>query len=145
MRILVAEDDVRPAALLAESLTEAGWQVEVVHDGAAASATTTCPSRSTSARSGTARPTCAATSSTSTWPRSAPVPGPHGPDHRGRPRPASLTSAAKPSSPPGQCARSPSSPAARATDLSVSITTTASSAYPMTGMKSGTRSIGSAR
>jgi two-component system OmpR family response regulator len=36
MRILVAEDDVRLAALLAESLTEAGWQVDVVHDGKAA-------------------------------------------------------------------------------------------------------------
>ena len=36
MRILVAEDDVRLAALLAESLTEAGWQVAVVHDGKAA-------------------------------------------------------------------------------------------------------------
>ena len=33
MRILVAEDDVRLAALLEESLTEAGWTVEVVHDG----------------------------------------------------------------------------------------------------------------
>lgn len=36
MRILVAEDDVRLAALLAESLAEAGWQVAVVHDGKAA-------------------------------------------------------------------------------------------------------------
>lgn len=33
MRILVAEDDLRLAALLEESLTEAGWQTEVVHDG----------------------------------------------------------------------------------------------------------------
>ena len=33
MRILVAEDDVRLAALLDESLAEAGWQVEVVHNG----------------------------------------------------------------------------------------------------------------
>ncbi|MFC5177396.1 response regulator transcription factor [Nocardioides taihuensis] len=36
MRILVAEDDQRLAALLAESLGEAGWEVEVVHDGRAA-------------------------------------------------------------------------------------------------------------
>jgi two-component system OmpR family response regulator len=36
MRILVAEDDVRLAALLEEALTEAGWQVEVVHDGRSA-------------------------------------------------------------------------------------------------------------
>lgn len=33
MRILVAEDDVRLAALLQESLGEAGWRVEVVHNG----------------------------------------------------------------------------------------------------------------
>ena len=36
MRILVAEDDVRLAALLEESLTEAGWQADVVHDGRSA-------------------------------------------------------------------------------------------------------------
>jgi two-component system OmpR family response regulator len=36
MRILVAEDDLRLAALLRESLEEAGWQVTVVHDGTAA-------------------------------------------------------------------------------------------------------------
>ena len=36
MRILVAEDDLRLAALLRESLEEAGWQVVVVHDGTAA-------------------------------------------------------------------------------------------------------------
>ncbi len=36
MRVLVAEDDVRLAALLEQSLTEAGWEVEVVHDGRAA-------------------------------------------------------------------------------------------------------------
>ena len=36
MRILVAEDDVRLAAVLEESLLEAGWQVEVVHDGQSA-------------------------------------------------------------------------------------------------------------
>ena len=36
MRILVAEDDLRLAALLEESLTEVGWEVEVVHDGRAA-------------------------------------------------------------------------------------------------------------
>jgi two-component system, OmpR family, response regulator len=36
VRILVAEDDVRLAAVLADSLTEAGWVVEVVHDGRAA-------------------------------------------------------------------------------------------------------------
>ncbi|WP_028645121.1 response regulator transcription factor [Nocardioides sp. URHA0020] len=36
MRILVAEDDVRLADLLDQSLTEAGWDVEVVHDGTAA-------------------------------------------------------------------------------------------------------------
>ena len=33
MRVLVAEDDVRLAALLEESLAEAGWQAVVVHDG----------------------------------------------------------------------------------------------------------------
>ncbi len=33
MRVLVAEDDVRLADLLRESLIEAGWQVDVVHDG----------------------------------------------------------------------------------------------------------------
>jgi two-component system OmpR family response regulator len=33
MRILVAEDDVRLAGVLAESLTEAGWRADVVHDG----------------------------------------------------------------------------------------------------------------
>ena len=33
MRILVAEDDIRLAGLLAESLAEAGWQVDVVHNG----------------------------------------------------------------------------------------------------------------
>jgi len=33
VRILVAEDDVRLADLLRESLAEAGWQVDVVHDG----------------------------------------------------------------------------------------------------------------
>src|SRR3954451_23216306 len=36
MRLLLAEDDVRLAALLEQSLTEAGWDVEVVHDGRAA-------------------------------------------------------------------------------------------------------------
>lgn len=36
MRILVAEDDRRLADLLDQSLTEAGWDVEVVHDGTAA-------------------------------------------------------------------------------------------------------------
>jgi two-component system OmpR family response regulator len=36
VRILVAEDDVRLAELLEESLAEAGWQVDVVHDGRAA-------------------------------------------------------------------------------------------------------------
>lgn len=36
MRVLVAEDDVRLAGLLQESLAEAGWQTEVVHDGRAA-------------------------------------------------------------------------------------------------------------
>jgi len=36
MRILVAEDDVRLAALLEESLAEAGWQAELVHDGRSA-------------------------------------------------------------------------------------------------------------
>lgn len=36
MRILVAEDDPRLADLLDQSLTEAGWEVEVVHDGTAA-------------------------------------------------------------------------------------------------------------
>ncbi|MFL6133238.1 MAG: response regulator transcription factor [Nocardioidaceae bacterium] len=33
MRVLVAEDDVRLAGILDQSLTEAGWQVEVRHDG----------------------------------------------------------------------------------------------------------------
>lgn len=33
MRVLVAEDDVRLADLLVESLTEAGWSADVVHDG----------------------------------------------------------------------------------------------------------------
>jgi two-component system OmpR family response regulator len=36
MKVLVAEDDVRLAELLEQSLVEAGWQVEVVHDGRAA-------------------------------------------------------------------------------------------------------------
>ncbi len=36
MRVLVAEDDVRLARVLEQSLAEAGWQVDVHHDGAAA-------------------------------------------------------------------------------------------------------------
>ena len=36
MRVLVAEDDLRLAALLEQSLREAGWQADVVHDGRAA-------------------------------------------------------------------------------------------------------------
>jgi two-component system, OmpR family, response regulator len=36
MRVLLAEDDLRLAALLEQSLTEAGWEVEVVHDGRSA-------------------------------------------------------------------------------------------------------------
>ena len=36
MRVLLAEDDTRLAAVLEQSLTEAGWQVEVVHDGRSA-------------------------------------------------------------------------------------------------------------
>ncbi|RYU10635.1 response regulator transcription factor [Nocardioides iriomotensis] len=36
MRVLVAEDDVRLAALLEQSLDEAGWHVETVHDGTSA-------------------------------------------------------------------------------------------------------------
>src|SRR4051812_42431976 len=36
MRVLVAEDDLRLAALLEQSLAEAGWEVEVVHDGRSA-------------------------------------------------------------------------------------------------------------
>ncbi|HET6937165.1 MAG TPA: response regulator transcription factor [Nocardioides sp.] len=36
MRVLVAEDDQRLAALLDQSLSEAGWEVEVVHDGRSA-------------------------------------------------------------------------------------------------------------
>ncbi|MBO0728783.1 MAG: response regulator transcription factor [Acidimicrobiaceae bacterium] len=36
MKVLVAEDDVRLADLLEQSLTEAGWTVEVVHDGRSA-------------------------------------------------------------------------------------------------------------
>ena len=33
MRILVAEDDIRLAGLLEESLVEAGWQVDTAHNG----------------------------------------------------------------------------------------------------------------
>jgi two-component system OmpR family response regulator len=36
MKILVAEDDVRLASVLEESLAEAGWLPDVVHDGRAA-------------------------------------------------------------------------------------------------------------
>lgn len=36
MRILVAEDDRRLAEVLRQSLAEAGWEVEVVHDGRSA-------------------------------------------------------------------------------------------------------------
>ncbi|HWU19883.1 MAG TPA: response regulator transcription factor [Nocardioides sp.] len=36
MRILVAEDDVRLAEVLEQSLTEAGWEVDVAHDGTTA-------------------------------------------------------------------------------------------------------------
>src|SRR4051795_2661509 len=36
MRVLVAEDDVRLAGILDQSLSEAGWQVHVEHDGQAA-------------------------------------------------------------------------------------------------------------
>lgn len=36
MRVLVAEDDTRLAALLDQSLSEAGWEVECVHDGRSA-------------------------------------------------------------------------------------------------------------
>ena len=36
MRILVAEDDTRLADVLEDSLLEAGWQTDVVHDGRAA-------------------------------------------------------------------------------------------------------------
>jgi len=36
VRILIAEDDRRLADLLGQSLSEAGWDVEVVHDGTAA-------------------------------------------------------------------------------------------------------------
>ncbi|MCL1871966.1 MAG: response regulator transcription factor [Promicromonosporaceae bacterium] len=36
MRILVAEDDVRLAAVLEQTLAEAGWSVDVVHDGRSA-------------------------------------------------------------------------------------------------------------
>src|SRR5690349_4962624 len=36
MRILVAEDDLRLAAVLTESLNEAGWTTDLVHDGRAA-------------------------------------------------------------------------------------------------------------
>ena len=36
MRVLLAEDDQRLAALLDQSLSEAGWEVEVVHDGRSA-------------------------------------------------------------------------------------------------------------
>jgi two-component system OmpR family response regulator len=36
VRVLVAEDDRRLAALLQQSLAEAGWEVEIVHDGRSA-------------------------------------------------------------------------------------------------------------
>ncbi|MEO7627032.1 MAG: response regulator, partial [Nocardioides sp.] len=36
MRVLVAEDDLRLAALLEQSLTEAGWKADIVHDGRSA-------------------------------------------------------------------------------------------------------------
>jgi two-component system OmpR family response regulator len=36
VRVLLAEDDQRLAALLEQSLSEAGWEVEVVHDGRSA-------------------------------------------------------------------------------------------------------------
>jgi two-component system OmpR family response regulator len=36
MRVLVAEDDLRLAALLRETLEEAGWQADVVNDGRSA-------------------------------------------------------------------------------------------------------------
>src|SRR5215218_9515036 len=36
MRVLVAEDDVRLAAVLAQALGEAGWEVETVGDGPSA-------------------------------------------------------------------------------------------------------------
>lgn len=36
MKVLIAEDDVRLADLLDASLTEAGWEAEVVHDGRSA-------------------------------------------------------------------------------------------------------------
>jgi two-component system OmpR family response regulator len=36
VRVLLAEDDLRLAALLEQSLAEAGWEVEVVHDGRSA-------------------------------------------------------------------------------------------------------------
>jgi two-component system OmpR family response regulator len=36
VRVLLAEDDVRLAAVLEQSLEEAGWEVEVVHDGRSA-------------------------------------------------------------------------------------------------------------
>ena len=36
MRVLLAEDDARLAAVLAQGLAEAGWEVEVVGDGRAA-------------------------------------------------------------------------------------------------------------
>jgi two-component system OmpR family response regulator len=36
VRVLLAEDDRRLADLLGQSLTEAGWEVEIVHDGRSA-------------------------------------------------------------------------------------------------------------
>jgi two-component system OmpR family response regulator len=36
VRVLLAEDDLRLAAVLEQSLIEAGWEVEVVHDGRSA-------------------------------------------------------------------------------------------------------------
>jgi hypothetical protein len=60
-------------------------------------------------------------------------------------RPARRQRTPKPSSVPGQWARIASMPARRTTDRRTRATMIASSAYPRTGMKSGTRSKGSAR
>jgi hypothetical protein len=53
--------------------------------------------------------------------------------------------AASPSGVPGQCRSTAAAPARRTTERSTRATTIASSAWPSTGTKSGTRSIGIAR
>jgi hypothetical protein len=52
--------------------------------------------------------------------------------------------AASPSGVPGQCRSTAAAPARRTTERSTRATTIASSAWPSTGIKSGTMSIGTA-